>query len=151
MDGDAGAINKIENGEFAAAWNDLVTSFENLLGRATTDAEKLALAGIQTLKTDLASPLGQAATTAISTAISGALAGQSIAQIGAAVLPALESSVVTAAKAAGQDVENVVLNTARVMVLGQQATTTAAPPAADAGNASSASSEAVPDSSSIAS
>jgi len=121
MDDDQGAINKMEHGEFSAAWHDLVTSAENLLGRAETDAEKLAVLGIQTVTKDLKSPLGQAAAQAISTAISGALAGQTVAQIGAAVLPQLEGSVVSAAKAAGQDVENVVLNTARVMILGQQA------------------------------
>jgi hypothetical protein len=136
MDGnDAGAINKIENAlgdaaggnlsgagtELSAAGHDILTSFEKLLGRAATDAEKLAVLGIQTLKTDLATPLGQAAVAAIGTALADAAAGQSVSQIGQAVLPTLETAVVNDAKAAGQDVENVVLNTARVMVLGNQA------------------------------
>ena len=61
----AGALNHALEGQFGTAWNDLVTSFENLLGRATSEAEKLALGGITTLKNDLATPLGQAAVTAI--------------------------------------------------------------------------------------
>jgi hypothetical protein len=152
MDGDQGAINKIESAlgdastgdfsdaktEISAAWNDIVTSTEKLLGRATTDAEKLALLGIQTLTSDLATPLGQAATKAIGTAISGALAGQTVAQIGAAVLPTLEQGVISAAQAAGQDAENVVLNTARVMLIGQQSQTTSTAPSSTA-SASSAS------------
>jgi hypothetical protein len=135
MDGDQGAINKVETAlgdaasgnlsgagtELSAAGHDILTSFEKLLGRAATDAEKLAVLGIQTLKTDLATPLGQAAVAAIGTALADAAAGQSVAQIGQAVLPTLETAVVNDAKAAGQDVENVVLNTARVMVLGNQA------------------------------
>jgi hypothetical protein len=135
MDGDQGAINKVETAlsdaasgnfsgagtELSAAGNDLVVSLEKLLGRAATDAEKLAVLGIQTLQTDLATPLGQAAVAAIGTAISDAAQGQSVSQIGAAVLPTLETAVVNDAKAAGQDVENTVLNTARVMLLGQSA------------------------------
>jgi hypothetical protein len=141
---DEGAINKVENAlgdaasgnfsgagnELSAAGNDIVTSFEKLLGRAATDAEKLALLGIQTLQADLATPLGQAAVTAIGTALADAAAGQSVSQIGAAVLPTLETTVVNDAKAAGQDVENTVLNTARVMLLGQTAAAGNASPAA---------------------
>jgi hypothetical protein len=136
MDGsNEGAFNKVENAlkdaatgdfsdaktELSAAWNDVVTSTESLLGRAMTDGEKLAVLGIQTLTNDLATPLGQVATAAISTAIADGLAGKSVAQIGADILPTLETSVVADAKAAGQDVENTVLNTVRVMVLGTQA------------------------------
>lgn len=135
MDGDQGAINKVETAlgdaasgnlsgagtELSAAGHDIVVSFEKLLGRAATDAEKLAILGIQTLQADLATPLGQAAVAAIGTALADAAAGQSVAQIGQAVLPTLETAVVNDAKAAGQDVENTVLNTARVMLLGQQA------------------------------
>jgi hypothetical protein len=121
MDGSQGALNHALEGQFGTAWNDLVTSFENLIGRATSDAEKLALAGITTLKNDLATPLGQAAVTAIGTALADAAKGETVAQIGAAVLPTLASTVVSDAEAAGQDAENVVLNTARVMILGQQA------------------------------
>jgi hypothetical protein len=145
MDGDQGAINKVETAlsdaasgnfsgagtELSGAGNDILVSFESLLGRSATDAEKLAVLGIQTLKTDLATPLGQAAVSAIGTAIADAAAGQSVQQIGEAVLPTLETAVVNDAKAAGQDVENVVLNTTRVMLLGSQA---------QAGNAPSGSS-----------
>jgi hypothetical protein len=137
MDGDSGAINKVETAlgdaasgnitgagsELSAAGHDILTSLESLLGRTATDAEKLAVLGIETLKTDLATPLGQAAVSAIGTAIADAAAGQSVSQIGAAVLPTLETAVVSDAKAAGQDVENVVLNTTRVMLLGSQAQT----------------------------
>jgi hypothetical protein len=127
MSGDQGALNHALEGQFGTAWNDLVTSFENLIGRATSDAEKLALAGITTLKNDLATPLGQAAITAIGSALADAAKGETVAQIGAAVLPTLASAVVSDAKAAGQDAENVVLNTARVMILGQQAAGNGAP------------------------
>lgn len=135
MDGDQGALNKIEsalgdaaNGDFeaaktelSAAWNDIVRSTEKLAGRALTDAEKLFVLGLKTMSNDLATPLGQAISKAIGTAISDGVAGKSIAQIGNDVVPTLEASVVADAKAAGQDAENVVLNTARVMVLGHQA------------------------------
>ena len=121
-DGDQGALNKFEHGEFSAALHDIVVSFDNLLGRAETDAQKLFAAGLKQLATDAKTDLGQIATNAIGTALAGAAAGQSVAQIGAAVLPQLETTVVSDAKSAGQDVENVVLNTARVIMLGQQAT-----------------------------
>jgi hypothetical protein len=122
MDGDQGALNHALEGQFGTAWNDIVTSFEKLLGRVTTDAEKLALAGITTLKNDLATPLGQAAVAAIGTALADAAKGETVAQIGTAVLPTLASTVVSDAEAAGQDAENVVLNTARIMLLGQSQT-----------------------------
>jgi hypothetical protein len=140
MDGDAGAINKVGTAitdflsgnfsgagtELSAAANDLVVSTEKLLGRVTTDGEKLFIIGLATLKNDLATPLGQAVVQAVGTAIGAAASGQSVTQIGQAVLPTLETAVVTDAKAAGTDVENTVLDAARVMLLGQSATTTAA-------------------------
>lgn len=145
MDGDQGAVNKTENAlkdaatgdyagakkELSAAWNDIVTSAEKALGRAISASEELALVGIQTLQKDLVSPLGQAASAAIGTAIADGISGKTVAQIGADVLPTLEASVVSDAKAAGQDAENVVLNTARLMLLGQSA----AAPAVQAGSA----------------
>lgn len=141
MDGEQGALNKVEHAlqdaasgdfagaksELAAAGHDLLVSTEKLLGRATTDAEKLFVVGIQTLTNDLATPLGQAASVAVGTAIADGIAGKSVSQIGADVLPTLEASVVSDAKAAGQDAENVVLNTARVMLLGQATALTASP------------------------
>src|ERR1700761_6298699 len=117
MSDDQGALNKIEHGEFAAALHDIIVSAENLFGRAETDGQKLFAAGLKTLVADAKTDLGQLATTTISAALVAASGGQTVAQIGATVLPQLESSVVADAKAAGQDVENVVLNTARVMVL----------------------------------
>lgn len=122
MDGDQGAVNKFENGEWSAGLHDIIVSAESLFGRAETDSQKLFAAGLKVLAADAQTDLGQIATTTIGTAIAGAVAGESVSQIGAAVLPQLETTVVSDAKAAGQDVENVVLNTARVMLLGQQAT-----------------------------
>jgi hypothetical protein len=131
-DGDQGAINKIEHGEFAAALHDIIVSAENLFGRAETDAQKLFAAGLKVLATDAQTDLGQLATAAIGTALAGAAAGQSVSQIGSSVLTSLEPTVISDAKAAGQDVENMVLNTTRVMALGVQAgnvSSTASPPA----------------------
>jgi hypothetical protein len=121
MDGDSGALNKIEHGEFSAALHDIIVSAENLLGRAETDAQKLFAAGLKVLAADAQTDLGQIATTAIGTALAGAAAGQTVQQIGSSVLPTLETTVVNDAEAAGKDVLNVVLNTTRVMFLGQQA------------------------------
>jgi hypothetical protein len=137
MDGDQGALNKIEHGlqdtatgnfsdagtEFSAAWHDLVVSAENLAGKAATDGEKLLALGAQTFLADLKTPLAQAAATAIGTAIADGVAGKSVKQIGDDVLPTLDTNLVAGAKAAGQDAENTVYNAARVMLLGQQAQT----------------------------
>ena len=137
MDGDQGALNKIEHGvedalqgnlsgagtELSAALNDIKASTEKALSGVGSDAAQLFSVGIKTFIADAATPLGQAVVTAVGTAIGSAAAGQSVTQISAAVLPTLETSVVADAKAAGQDAENVVLNTARVMLLGQTAST----------------------------
>ena len=120
MSGDQGALNKIEHGEFSAALHDIAVSAENLLGIAVTDGQALLAAGLKTLAADAKTDLGQVATTAIGTAIAAAGAGQTPPQILSAVVSQLEPAVVADAKAAGQDVENTVLNTARVMLLGAQ-------------------------------
>lgn len=121
MDGDQGALNKFEHGEFSAGIHDLVVSTENLLSKATTDAETLLAAGLKALAADAKTDLGQIATTAIGSAIAAAGAGQTPPQILATVLPQLEQTVVSDAKTAGQDVESTVLNTARIMLIGAQA------------------------------
>jgi hypothetical protein len=137
MDGDQGALNKFEHGEWSAGFHDLKVSLDKLLGRAENDAQTLFTLGLKTLTNDLKTPLGQAAATAIGTALADGVAGKTVAQIGADVLPSLESSVVADAKAAGQDAENVVLNTARVMLLGSQAQA-AAPPTPSAASTGAA-------------
>jgi hypothetical protein len=127
MNDDQGALSKIEHGEFSAAFHDLVVSAENLVGVATTDAEQLLAAGLKTLAADAKTDLGQIVTTTVGAAIAAAGSGQTPPQILATVLPQLEQTIVNDAKAAGQDVEQTVLNTARVMLVG----------ATQAGNASS--------------
>lgn len=128
MDGDQGALNKFSHGEFLAGLHDIVVSVEKLLGRAATDAQTLLVAGLKVLAEDAKTDLGQIVTTAIGTAITAAGAGQTPPQILATVLPTLEATVVADAKAAGQDVESTVLNTARVMLIGSVAVPTASTP-----------------------
>jgi len=122
MDGDQGALNKFEHDEFSASFNDLIVSAEKLFGKAETDAQILLAAGLKVLASDAKTDLGQIVTTAIGSAIAAAGSGQTPPQSLATVLPTLESSVVSDAKAAGQDVESTVLNTARIMLVGSTAT-----------------------------
>ena len=120
MDGDQGAVNKFEHGEFSAGFNDLLQSAEKLLGKAETDAQTFLSAGLKTLAADAQTDFGQIATTAIGTAITAAGSGQTPPQILTAVLAAVEPTAIADAKTAGVDVENTILNTARIMLVGAQ-------------------------------
>jgi hypothetical protein len=126
MDGDQGALNKFEHGEFSAGFHDIVVSLENVLGVAASDA---ALA-IKTFASQFATPFGSQVLGLAVTAATGALQGQSVTQIAASITPQITADAVTDAEKAGQ----VTLDAVRVAVTSQLAlpTSVAAPPSSSA-------------------
>lgn len=113
MDGDQGALNKFEHGEFAAGFHDISVSLENVLGLAASDA---ALA-IKTFASQFATPFGSQVLGLAVSAATGALQGQSVTQIAATIGPQITADAITDAEKAGQ----VTLDAVRVAVTAQLA------------------------------
>jgi hypothetical protein len=114
MDGDQGAINKVEHGEFAAALNDVEVSIGKLFKDDVLPDAKLALS---TFVSQFATPFGSQALSLGVTAVADAAEGQNIQQIAAAVGPQITADAVTDAEKAGE----VTLNAVRVAITAQAA------------------------------
>jgi hypothetical protein len=131
MDGDQGALNKFESGQWSAGFNDILVSAENLLGRVETDAEKAAAVALKTFVSQFATPFGQQALGLAATAATDVLQGQSVPQIAATIAPQITADAVTDAEKAGQ----VTLDAVRVALSGatpnssSSTATTETPPA----------------------
>jgi hypothetical protein len=113
-DGDQGALNKFENGEWSAGFNDLMTSADKLLGRVETDAEKAAALALKTFVSQFSTPLGAQALQIGTSVVADAAAGQTVPQIAAAILPQIGQDIVGDAATAGSDAAETVLDAARV-------------------------------------
>jgi hypothetical protein len=115
MDGsDEGAMNKFENGQWSAGFNDLLTSAEALVGRVETDAEKAAALALKTFVSQFSTPLGAQALQIGTSVVADAAAGQTVPQIAAAILPQIGQDIVGDAATAGSDAAETVLDAARV-------------------------------------
>lgn len=114
MDGDQGALNKFEHGEWQAGVHDLMVSAEALAGRVESDAAKAAAVALKTFVSQFATPFGAQVLGLAATAGADLLQGKSVPDIATEIAPQITADAVTDAEKAGQ----VTLDAVRVVLSG---------------------------------